>query len=69
MGESGAALESIEKKDEKQGLLAFFYGDALVKPVLHNEETIMHEIARLDYKEVREEELLGVSYRPLSMFS
>ena len=48
--------EVVQKGKEKdEGLLVFFYGDALVKPVVHEEETIMHETVRLAYKEVREE--------------
>lgn len=43
-----------EEKNEGQGLLAFFYGDALAKPVVHDNKD--PETVRLAYKEVREEE-------------
>lgn len=42
-----------KQKEEGQGLLAFCYGDALVKVIEHNEEKMMQETVRLAYKEVR----------------
>lgn len=53
MEESGASLGCKEENEGQGGLLAFFYGDALVKSVEHHEDTIMQETVRLVYKEVR----------------
>lgn len=52
MEESGIVLED-KKQNEGQGLLAFFYGDAILKAVEHDEKTTIQETVRLAYKEVR----------------
>lgn len=53
MEESEVSL-GCKEENEGQGLLAFFYGDALVKSdEHHHEDMTMQETARLDYKEVR----------------
>ena len=51
--EESEVVQKGKETDERQGLLAFFYGDALVKPVEHNGKTMVQETVRLAYKEVR----------------
>lgn len=52
MEESRGVYEDKEK-DEGPGLLAFFYGDALVEHVVNSEGPTPRETIRLAYKEVR----------------